>query len=113
MTPGGKGIVKSPEEALEIAKQIRYPVIIKATAGGGGKGMRVCHNDVTLVNSLKMAQAEAELSFEEADEGLTGQCTAVMASGKRCPARWPNGLANRWTSERMSASGFRFPSPKA
>ncbi len=63
-TPGGKGIVKSPEEALAIAKQIKYPVIIKATAGGGGKGMRVCHNDVTLVNSLKMAQAEAEANFK-------------------------------------------------
>ncbi len=64
MTPGGKGIIKSPEEALAIAKQIKYPVIIKATAGGGGKGMRICHNDVTLVNSLKMAQAEAEANFK-------------------------------------------------
>ncbi len=67
LTPGGKGAVKSPEEALAIAKQIRYPVIIKATAGGGGKGMRICHNDVTLVNSLKMAQAEAEASFNNSD----------------------------------------------
>ncbi len=64
LTPGGKGIIKSPEEALEVAKQIKYPVIIKATAGGGGKGMRICHNDVTLVNSLKMAQAEAEANFK-------------------------------------------------
>ncbi|MBF0330622.1 MAG: acetyl-CoA carboxylase biotin carboxylase subunit [Candidatus Omnitrophica bacterium] len=64
LTPGGKGIVKSPEEALAIAKEIKYPVIIKATAGGGGKGMRICHNDVTLVNSLKMAQAEAEANFK-------------------------------------------------
>ncbi len=64
LTPGGKGIIKSPEEALAIAKQIKYPVIIKATAGGGGKGMRICHNDVTLVNSLKMAQAEAEANFK-------------------------------------------------
>jgi acetyl-CoA carboxylase biotin carboxylase subunit len=47
LTPGGKGVVKSKEEALEIAKKIKYPVIIKASAGGGGKGMRVCHNDVT------------------------------------------------------------------
>ncbi len=67
LTPGGKGIVKSPEEALAIAKQVKYPVIIKATAGGGGKGMRVCHNDVTLVNSLKMAQAEAEANFKNPD----------------------------------------------
>jgi acetyl-CoA carboxylase biotin carboxylase subunit len=64
LTPGGKGIIKSPEEALAVAKEIKYPVIIKATAGGGGKGMRICHNDVTLVNSLKMAQAEAEANFK-------------------------------------------------
>jgi acetyl-CoA carboxylase biotin carboxylase subunit len=64
LTPGGKGIVKTPDEALATAKQLRYPVIIKAVAGGGGKGMRVCHNDVTLLNSLKMAQAEAEISFK-------------------------------------------------
>ncbi|MBF0619238.1 MAG: acetyl-CoA carboxylase biotin carboxylase subunit [Candidatus Omnitrophica bacterium] len=64
LTPGGKGIIKSPEEALAVAKQIKYPVIIKATAGGGGKGMRVCHNDVTLLNSLKVAQTEAEANFK-------------------------------------------------
>ncbi len=64
LTPGGKGIIKTPEEALAVAKQIKYPVIIKATAGGGGKGMRICHNDVTLINSLKMAQAEAEANFK-------------------------------------------------
>jgi acetyl-CoA carboxylase biotin carboxylase subunit len=64
LIPGGKGIVKTPDEALATAKQLRYPVIIKAAAGGGGKGMRVCHNDVTLLNSLKMAQAEAEISFK-------------------------------------------------
>jgi acetyl-CoA carboxylase biotin carboxylase subunit len=67
LTPGGKGIVKSPEDALAIAKQIRYPVIIKATAGGGGKGMRVCHNDVTLLSSLKLAQSEAEANFKNPD----------------------------------------------
>ncbi len=67
LTPGGKGIVKTPEEALKIAKEIKYPVIIKATAGGGGKGMRVCHNDVTLLNSLKMAQSEAEANFKNPD----------------------------------------------
>ena len=67
LTPGGKGIIKTNEEALAIAKQIKYPVIIKATAGGGGKGMRVCHNDVTLLSSLKLAQAEAEKNFKNPD----------------------------------------------
>lgn len=67
LTPGGKGIVKTSEDALKIAKEIKYPVIIKATAGGGGKGMRVCHNDVTLLSSLKLAQAEAEVNFKNSD----------------------------------------------
>ncbi|MCK5580921.1 MAG: acetyl-CoA carboxylase biotin carboxylase subunit [Candidatus Omnitrophica bacterium] len=63
LTPGGKGVVHDPEEALGVAKKIKYPVIIKATAGGGGKGMRVCHNDVTLKSSFVMAQKEAEANF--------------------------------------------------
>lgn len=67
LTPGGKGIIKSKEEALEVAKKIKYPVIIKAAAGGGGKGMRVCHNDVTLVSSYAMAQKEAEANFGNPD----------------------------------------------
>lgn len=67
LTPGGKGIVKTVEEALVIAKQIKYPVIIKATAGGGGKGMRVCHNDITLRSSFKLAQTEAEANFKNPD----------------------------------------------
>jgi len=67
VTPGGNSIVKSKEEAMNLVKKIKYPVIIKATAGGGGKGMRVCHNDVTLVSSLTMAQTEAEASFGNPD----------------------------------------------
>lgn len=67
LTPGGNGIIKSKEEAIATAKKIRYPVIIKAAAGGGGKGMRVCHNDVTLVSSFTLAQNEAEANFGSAD----------------------------------------------
>lgn len=67
LTPGGKEIVKTSEEALTIAKRIKYPVIIKAVNGGGGKGMRVCHNDVTLVSSFSIAQNEAEVNFGSPD----------------------------------------------
>ena len=67
LTPGGKGTVQDQKEALEIAKKIKYPVIIKAAAGGGGKGMRVCHNDVTLTGSFVMAQKEAETNFGNPD----------------------------------------------
>lgn len=61
--PGSKTLIKTKEEALKIAKELKYPVIIKAAAGGGGKGMRVCHNDVRLISALLTAQREAEAAF--------------------------------------------------
>ncbi|KJJ83642.1 acetyl-CoA carboxylase, biotin carboxylase subunit [Candidatus Omnitrophus magneticus] len=61
--PGSEGIIKSKSEALKTAKLIKYPIILKACAGGGGKGMRVCHNDVSLINAFLTARAEAEASF--------------------------------------------------
>jgi len=63
IVPGSTSIVKNKEEALKTSKALGYPVIIKAAAGGGGKGMRICHNDLTLISSLMTAQAEAEASF--------------------------------------------------
>jgi acetyl-CoA carboxylase biotin carboxylase subunit len=60
---GSTDIIKNKEEAIKIAQKIGYPVIIKAAAGGGGKGMRICHNDVTLAGSFMTAQAEAEANF--------------------------------------------------
>ncbi len=65
--PGSKAVVKNKEEALKVAKEIRYPVIIKAAAGGGGKGMRVCHNDVRLISAFLTAQREAEAAFGNPD----------------------------------------------
>ncbi|MFA6349768.1 MAG: acetyl-CoA carboxylase biotin carboxylase subunit [Candidatus Omnitrophota bacterium] len=65
--PGSSAAVKTKEEALKVAKKIGYPVIIKAAAGGGGKGMRVCHNDIRLIASLMIAQKEAEANFGNAD----------------------------------------------
>jgi acetyl-CoA carboxylase biotin carboxylase subunit len=65
--PGSLNLVKTKEEALKIAKRIKYPVIIKAAAGGGGKGMRVAHNDVRLVSALITAQRESETAFGSPD----------------------------------------------
>lgn len=67
IVPGSPSAVKTKEEALKLAKSIGYPIIIKAAAGGGGKGMRICHNDVRLVSALSTAQAEAESSFGNPD----------------------------------------------
>ena len=65
LTPGSNGAVTTEEEAVEVATRIGFPVIIKASAGGGGRGMRVAHNDITLRSSLKAAQAEAEAAFKD------------------------------------------------
>jgi acetyl-CoA carboxylase biotin carboxylase subunit len=63
--PGSDGAVEDEKTALKIAGQISYPVIIKAAAGGGGRGMRVAHSDVSLRAGLKAAQAEAENAFKD------------------------------------------------
>lgn len=65
--PGSKTVVKTKEDALKIAKEFGYPVIVKAAAGGGGKGMRICHNDVRLISALLTAQREAEAAFGNPD----------------------------------------------
>jgi len=61
--PGSEGVVEKEQDALAIAKQIGYPVLIKAVAGGGGRGMRVAHNDPSLVKGYHTARSEAEKAF--------------------------------------------------
>jgi acetyl-CoA carboxylase, biotin carboxylase subunit len=62
-TPGSDGPVTDEKQALEVAKAIKYPVIIKASAGGGGRGMRVAHTDLSLTQAFQTARAEAEAAF--------------------------------------------------
>jgi acetyl-CoA carboxylase biotin carboxylase subunit len=62
--PGSDGAVDDERTALRLAEEIGYPVIIKAAAGGGGRGMRIAHNDVSLQAGLRQAQAEAENAFK-------------------------------------------------
>lgn len=66
VTPGSDGIVEDEKAALAIARKMGYPVMIKATAGGGGRGMRPAHNDVSLVAGFHAARAEAEKAFGNA-----------------------------------------------
>ncbi|AMY04704.1 acetyl-CoA carboxylase biotin carboxylase subunit [Staphylococcus condimenti] len=63
VVPGSDGLVESIEDAKKTAEEIGYPVIIKATAGGGGKGIRVARDEKELENGYKMTQQEAETAF--------------------------------------------------
>lgn len=61
--PGSKGIVQSEQDAFKTASKMGYPIRLKATAGGGGRGIRVVHSQDDLAGQLKIAQAEAESAF--------------------------------------------------
>jgi len=66
IVPGSQGIIESEDEAMEIANNIGYPVIIKATAGGGGKGIRIARTEEDLLNGIRITQKEAEKAFGNA-----------------------------------------------
>src|SRR5204863_9578473 len=61
--PGSEGVLEQEQEAVATAKRIGYPVMIKAIAGGGGRGMRAAHNDISLVKGYHTARTEAEKAF--------------------------------------------------
>jgi acetyl-CoA carboxylase biotin carboxylase subunit len=64
VVPGGEGLLESVDEAKELAKVVGYPVILKATAGGGGKGMRVVWNEAEIEKAYHSAKIEAAASFK-------------------------------------------------
>ncbi len=61
--PGHAGVIKNGSEAVRVAKKIGYPVMLKASAGGGGKGMRIAHDDTECQDGFKRATSEAESAF--------------------------------------------------
>lgn len=63
--PGSEDVVEDDDEAVKISADIGYPVMIKATAGGGGRGMRIAHNEVTLRTQIRNARKEAENAFRD------------------------------------------------
>jgi acetyl-CoA carboxylase biotin carboxylase subunit len=63
VVPGSDGLIEGEAEAVRTAHEIGFPVLIKATAGGGGKGMRVAANDLALKSALQQARKEAEAAF--------------------------------------------------
>jgi acetyl-CoA carboxylase biotin carboxylase subunit len=63
--PGSDGPVENEQDALTLARQIGFPVLVKAAAGGGGRGMRVAHNEPSLVTGFHAARSEAEAAFKD------------------------------------------------
>ena len=74
MLPGSRGVVRSEEEAQEIAAEIGYPLIIKAAAGGGGRGMKVVTKAEELTRQFQLAQAEAQAGFGNPDCFIERYC---------------------------------------
>jgi acetyl-CoA carboxylase, biotin carboxylase subunit len=64
VTPGSEGLIENEATAIKEAEKISYPVLIKATAGGGGRGMRIAHNRDELINAYRTARSEAEAAFK-------------------------------------------------
>ncbi len=67
VVPGSEGLIENEEQAVKVAREIGYPVLIKATAGGGGKGMRVAANDLALKSAFQQATTEAAAAFGNPD----------------------------------------------
>ncbi|MCC5025338.1 MAG: acetyl-CoA carboxylase biotin carboxylase subunit [Candidatus Synoicihabitans palmerolidicus] len=67
IVPGSDGPVTDEAEAIKVARKIGYPVIIKAVAGGGGRGMRIAHNDISFAKDLHVASNEAAKAFGNGD----------------------------------------------
>lgn len=63
VVPGSEGLIKNKEEAIELAEKIKYPVILKASAGGGGRGIRVAYSKEELEKSYDLVKQEAKISF--------------------------------------------------
>lgn len=65
VVPGSKGLIKSKSQAIELAKKIKYPVILKASAGGGGRGIRIAYTEEELKKEYDIVKQEAKISFND------------------------------------------------
>lgn len=63
VVPGSEGLIEDTEEAVAVAEKIGYPLLVKAASGGGGKGMRIAHNEASLRHAIAMASNEAQAAF--------------------------------------------------
>ena len=65
VVPGSEGLITNDDQAVSLAREMGYPVLVKAAAGGGGRGMRVAHTELTLRSGLQSARQEAEAAFKD------------------------------------------------
>jgi acetyl-CoA carboxylase biotin carboxylase subunit len=102
--PGSDGPVQGEEQAFKVAKELGYPVIIKAVAGGGGRGMRVVRAPEELAKSLKTANREAEAAFGSGTSTSRNTSSLRATSSSRSSATI-TGTSSIWASASAPSSG--------
>jgi acetyl/propionyl-CoA carboxylase alpha subunit len=118
VTPGSKGVIADAAEAELVAKQIGLPVMVKAAAGGGGKGIRIVREASEVAGAVRQAQGEAEAAFGDGSVYVEKYLEAprhieiqVLADGHGRSSTWASGSARSSAATRRSSrSRRRWPS---
>ena len=105
VTPG-TGILKTPEEVKEFAKKAGYPIILKATAGGGGKGMRIVRSDDEVETNMNLCQSEAQNFFGNPDHLGERDCS-IQRRHQKLIEEAPSPAINEETRREMGAAAVR------
>ena len=112
VVPGSDGIVDDEDEALALAREIGYPVMIKASAGGGGKGMRIASHEGTFKRHFAAARAEAAAAFGEDDVYWSGAWSGRGTSSSRSSATATAGWSTSESGTARSSAAIRSSSRK-
>jgi len=113
VVPGSAGLIEDEQEAIRTAGEIGFPVLIKATAGGGGKGMRVAANELSLKTALQQARKEAEAAFGNAGVYLEKYVENPRHVEVQVLADLHGNVVHLWERDCSTRGGTRSSSRKA
>ncbi len=96
VVPGSQGLITNDAEAFQLANEIGYPVIIKATAGGGGRGMRVAHDQAQLSDAISAARSEASAAFGDGGVYIEKYLKPIRHIEIQSACRWAGQPRSPW-----------------